>query len=346
MDEHVSDDEIKANQESLNRLYDAYTRKNGLINDRANRLAFEKDSSYYLLCSLEILDDNGKLERKADMFYKRTIKQHKSVTHVDTASEALVVSIGERACVDLAFMSQITGKSESELTKDLHGVIYKDPVKNTWQTADEYLSGNVRKKLRQAKAAAEQNPDYQINVEALQKAQPKDFDASEIEVRIGATWIDKSYIQQFMTEILKTPVNLRNKIKVNYSSATAQWFISNKNAIPYNDVAAYTTYGTDRANAYRILEESLNLRDIRIYDTIEEDGKEKRILNAKQTTLASATRFLLMKLGPGRRSKWLQLQWKASVLDCVISQSLLYQIISQSRPQPSFCVYILPLISS
>ena len=287
MDEHVSDDEIKANQESLNRLYDAYTRKNGLINDRANRLAFEKDSSYYLLCSLEILDDNGKLERKADMFYKRTIKQHKSVTHVDTASEALVVSIGERACVDLAFMSQITGKSESELTKDLHGVIYKDPVKNTWQTADEYLSGNVRKKLRQAKAAAEQNPDYQINVEALQKAQPKDFDASEIEVRIGATWIDKSYIQQFMTEILKTPVNLRNKIKVNYSSATAQWFISNKNAIPYNDVAAYTTYGTDRANAYRILEESLNLRDIRIYDTIEEDGKEKRILNAKQTTLAS-----------------------------------------------------------
>lgn len=288
MNEYVSDDEIKAKQEALNRLYDAYTHKYGLINDRANRLAFDKDSSYYLLCSLEILDDNGKLERKADMFYKRTIKQHKSVTHVDTASEALVVCIGERACVDIAFMSQITGKSESELTKDLHGVIYKDPVKNTWQTADEYLSGNVRKKLRQAKAAAEQNPDYQINVEALQKAQPKDLDASEIEVRIGATWIDKSYIQQFMTEILKTPVNLRNKIKVNYSSATAQWFISNKNAIPYNDVAAYTAYGTDRANAYRILEESLNLRDIRIYDTIEdENGKEKRILNAKQTTLAS-----------------------------------------------------------
>lgn len=288
LDECVSDDEIKAKQDALNRLYDAYTHKYGLINDRANRLAFDKDSSYYLLCSLEILDENGKLERKADMFYKRTIKQHKSVTHVDTASEALVVSIGERACVDIAFMSQITGKSESELTKDLHGVIYKDPVKNTWQTADEYLSGNVRKKLRQAKAAAEQNPDYQINVEALQKAQPKDLDASEIEVRIGATWIDKSYIQQFMTEILKTPVNLRNKIRVNYSSATAQWFISNKNAINYNDVAAYTTYGTDRANAYRILEESLNLRDIRIYDTIEdEDGKEKRVLNAKQTTLAS-----------------------------------------------------------
>lgn len=288
MDEHVSDDEIKANQESLNRLYDAYTRKNGLINDRANRLAFDKDSSYYLLCSLEILDDNGKLKRKADMFTKRTIKQHKSITHVDTASEALVVSIGERACVDLAFMSQITGKSEAEITKDLHGVIFRDPVKNTWKTADEYLSGNVRLKLRQAKAAAEWDSAYQINVEALEKAQPKDLDASEIEVRIGATWIDKSYIQQFMTEILKTPVNLRNKIKVNYSSATAQWFISNKNAIPYNDVAAYTAYGTDRANAYRILEESLNLRDIRIYDTIEdENGKEKRILNAKQTTLAS-----------------------------------------------------------
>ena len=222
------------------------------------------------------------------MFTKRTIKQHKSITHVDTASEALVVSIGERACVDLAFMSQITGKSEAEITKDLHGVIFRDPVKNTWKTADEYLSGNVRLKLRQAKAAAEWDSAYQINVEALEKAQPKDLDASEIEVRIGATWIDKSYIQQFMTEILKTPVNLRNKIKVNYSSATAQWFITSKNAIPYNDVAAYTTYGTDRANAYRILEESLNLRDIRIYDTVEdEEGKEKRVLNAKQTTLAS-----------------------------------------------------------
>ena len=288
LDECVPDSEIKAKQDALNSLYDAYTHKYGLINDRANRLAFDKDSSYYLLCSLEILDDNGKLERKADMFYKRTIKQHKSVTHVDTASEALVVSIGERACVDLTFMSQITGKSEAELTKDLYGVIYKDPVKNTWKTSDEYLSGNVRKKLRQAKAAAEQDPTYQINVKALEKAQPKDLDASEIEVRIGATWIDKSYVQQFMTEILKTPVNLRNKIKVNYSSATAQWFISNKNAIPYNDVAAYTAYGTDRANAYRILEESLNLRDIRIYDTVEdEEGKEKRVLNAKQTTLAS-----------------------------------------------------------
>jgi len=288
MDECVSESDIKAKQAELNRLYDAYTRKYGLINDRANRLAFDKDSSYYLLCSLEILDDNGKLQRKADMFTRRTIKQHRSVTHVDTASEALVVSIGERARVDLQFMAQLTGKSEADLVKDLYGVIYKDPVKNTWQTADEYLSGNVRVKLRQAQKAAEQNPEYQINVEALKAAQPKDLDASEIEVRIGATWIDKSYIQQFMYETFQTPTNLKSKIQVNYSKATAQWFITSKNSIPHNNIAAYTTYGTDRANAYRILEESLNLRDIRIYDTIEdENGKEKRVLNAKQTTLAA-----------------------------------------------------------
>ena len=287
MDECVSDSEIKAKQDALNRLYDAYTRKYGLINDRANRLAFAKDSAYYLLCSLEILDDNGKLERKADMFTRRTIKQHRSVTHVDTASEALVVSIGECACVDLQFMSNLTGKTEPDLIKDLKGVIYKDPVK-TWQTADEYLSGNVRVKLRQAQKAAEQNPEYQINVEALEKAQPKDLDASEIEVRIGATWIDKSYIQQFMYETFQTPTNLKSKIQVNYSKATAQWFITSKNSILSNNIAAYTTYGTDRANAYRILEESLNLHDIRIYDTIEdENGKEKRVLNAKQTTLAA-----------------------------------------------------------
>lgn len=288
LDECISESDIKAKQAELNRIYDAYTRKYGLINDRANRLAFERDSSYYLLCSLEILDDNGKLKRKADMFYKRTIKQQKSVTHVDTASEALVVSISERARVDLSFMSQLTSKTESELIKDLNGVIYKDPVKDTWQTADEYLSGNVRVKLRQAEVAAEQDSAYQINVEALEKAQPKDLDASEIEVRIGATWIDTSYVQQFMYELLKTPVNFQSKITVNYSKATAQWFITSKNAIPSNDVAAYTTYGTDRANAYRILEESLNLRDIRIYDTVEDEkGKEKRVLNAKQTTLAA-----------------------------------------------------------
>lgn len=287
MDEYMPDRIIKAKQAELNQLYDAYTRKYGLINSRANRLAFDKDSSYYLLCSLEILDENGKLERKADMFTKRTIKQHKTVTSVDTASEALVVSIGERARVDLPFMSQLTGKSESELIQKLQGVIYKDPVSGIWQTADEYLSGNVRRKLRQAQKAAAEDPAYQINAEALKAAQPKDLEASEIEVRLGATWIDKSYIQQFMYEILNTPMYLRNRFTVNYSKFTAEWCITSKNAVPSNDVTAYTTYGTDRANAYKILEDSLNLRDVRIYDTIEDaDGKEKRVLNAKQTTLA------------------------------------------------------------
>ena len=287
MDEYTPDSAITAKQAELNQLYDAYTRKYGLINSRANRLAFERDSSYYLLCSLEILDEDGRLERKADMFTKRTIKQHKTITSVDTASEALVVSIGERAKVDLLFMSQLTGKSESELIQELQGVIYKDPINGKWQTADEYLSGNVRRKLRQAQKVAAEEPAYQANVEALKAAQPKDLDASEIEVRLGATWIDKSYIQQFMHETLNTPAYLRNRITVNYSAFTAEWCIANKNAAPYNDVAAYTTYGTDRANAYRILEDSLNLRDVRIYDTIEDaDGKEKRVLNAKQTTLA------------------------------------------------------------
>ncbi len=287
LDEYTPDSAIKAKQMELNQLYDAYIRKYGLINSRANRLAFDRDSSYYLLCSLEILDEDGRLERKADMFTKRTIKQHKTVTSVDTASEALVVSIGERAKVDLPFMSQLTGKNESELIQELHGVIYKDPIKGEWQTADEYLSGNVRRKLRQAQKAASEDPAYKINVEALKAAQPKDLDASEIEVRLGATWIDKSYIQQFMCETLNTPVYLRNTITVNYSNYTAEWCVTNKNSVPSNDVSAYTTYGTDRANAYKILEESLNLRDVRIYDTIEDaDGKEKRVLNPKQTTLA------------------------------------------------------------
>ena len=287
MDEYMPDSAIKAKQMELNQLYDDYTRKYGLINNRANRLAFDKDSSYYLLCSLEILDDDGNLERKADMFSKRTIKQHKAVTSVDTASEALVVSIGELAKVDLPFMSRLAGKTEAELIRELSGVIYKDPVNGEWQTSDEYLSGNVRRKLRQAQKAASEDPAYEVNVEALKAAQPKDLDASEIEVRLGATWIDKEYIQQFMHEVLNTPVYLRNRITVNYSKFTAEWCVTSKNSAPSNDVAAYTTYGTDRANAYRILEDSLNLRDVRIYDTVEdEDGKEKRVLNPKQTTLA------------------------------------------------------------
>ena len=288
MDESVTDSAITSKQAELNRLYDTFTRRYGLINHRANRLAFDRDSSYYLLCSLEILDDDGKLQRKADMFTKRTIKQHRTVTSVDTASEALAVSIGEHAKVDLPFMGQLTGKTEAELIRELSGVIYKDPVANTWQTADEYLSGNVRRKLRQAKKAAEQDSSYQINVEALTAAQPKDLDASEIEVRLGATWIDRSYIQQFMIETLNTPIYLRHIIIVNYSSTTAEWFVSNKSRISNNDVAAYNTFGTSRANAYRILEDSLNLRDVRIYDTVEDaEGKEKRVLNAKETTLAA-----------------------------------------------------------
>lgn len=288
MDESVTDSAIAQKQLELNQLYDIFTRKYGLINGRANRLAFDRDSSYYLLCSLEILDDNGKLLRKADMFTKRTIKQHKTVTSVDTASEALTVSIGEYAKVDLPFMAKLTGKTEDTLIRELQGVIYKDPVTGSYQTADEYLSGNVRRKLRLAKKAAEQDSSYQINVEALAAAQPKDLDASEIEVRLGTTWIDKSYIQQFMLEILNTPYHLRNVITVNYSNITAEWFIKNKSHIPYNDVAAHTTYGTNRANAYKILEDSLNLRDIRIYDTVEDaEGKEKRVLNAKETTLAT-----------------------------------------------------------
>ena len=287
MDEYTQDSSITEKQAELNQLYDTFVRKYGLINSRANRLAFDRDSSYYLLCSLEILDDDGKLKRKADMFSKRTIKQHRTVTSVDTASEALTVSIGERAKVDLSFMSKLTGKTEDELISELNGVIYKDPITKSWQTADEYLSGNVRKKLRQAQKAASEAPAYQINVEALKSAQPKDLDASEIEVRLGATWIDKSYIQRFMVETLNPPAYLHDRIVVNYSKFTAEWNISNKMAIPRNDVAAYTMYGTDRANAYRILEDSLNLRDVRIYDTVEDaDGKEKRVLNHKQTTLA------------------------------------------------------------
>jgi N12 class adenine-specific DNA methylase/adenine-specific DNA methylase len=279
---------IIGEQHKLNRLYDEFSAKYGLINDRANRLAFSDDSSYYLLCSLEVLDDDGRLERKADMFTKRTIKQHTAVSTVDTASEALAVSIAEHARVDLPYMAQLTGKNEDEIISDLTGVIFHDPIRNNWQTSDEYLSGNVRQKLREAKRAADKDPAYQINVEALERAQPKDLDASEIEVRLGATWIDKQYIQQFMEETFNPPFYLRRNIQVHYSSYTAEWNISGKSNVGYGNVAATVTYGTDRANAYRILEDSLNLRDVRIYDTVEDpDGKERRVLNAKETTLAA-----------------------------------------------------------
>ena len=285
-----SDDiSIRAEQQKLNRLYDRFTEKYGLINSRGNALAFADDSSYYLLCSLEMLDDEDKtkLKGKADMFTKRTIRQRQSVTSVDTAAEALALSIGEKARVDMAYMSQLTGKSEDDIIDELNGVIFLDPVYGDWQTADEYLSGNVRQKLREAEQAAQDSPGYLPNVEALRQAQPKDLDASEIEVRLGATWIDKKYIRQFMFELLEPPVYARRVLDVNYSEFTAEWNIPGKNSIPYNDINARMTYGTDCANAYRILEDTLNLRDVRIYDTVRDaDGKEKRVLNSKETTLA------------------------------------------------------------
>ena len=283
------DGSIRAEQQKLNRLYDRFTEKYGLINSRGNALAFADDSSYYLLCSLEMLDDEDKtkLKGKADMFTKRTIRQRQSVTSVDTAAEALALSIGEKARVDMAYMSQLTGKSEDDIIEELNGVIFLDPVYGDWQTADEYLSGNVRQKLREAEKAAVDSPGYLPNVEALRAAQPKDLDASEIEVRLGATWIDKKYIQQFMFELLEPPLYARRSLEVNYSEFTAEWNISGKNSIPYNDINARMTYGTDCANAYRILEDTLNLRDVRIYDTVRDaDGKEKRVLNSKETTLA------------------------------------------------------------
>ena len=292
--EDFPDEMISQKQEKLNTAYDAFTAKHGLINHRANAQAFAEDSSYYLLCSLENVDEDGKLKSKADMFTKRTIKPERRVTSVDTPSEALAISIGERGKVDLPFMAQLLGTPEEydTIMTELQGVIFKDPMgpdtpEVGWQTADEYLSGDVRSKLRIAEMATKQDASYRINVEALKKAQPKDLDASEIDVRLGATWIDPAYIQQFMQETFETPYYLRRAIEVKFSEMTAEWRISGKSAPSYNDVAAYMTYGTDRANAYRILEETLNLKDIRIYDIIEDpDGKQKRVLNKKETTLA------------------------------------------------------------
>ena len=309
MDEYSAESRIQEAQAELNRLYDAFSAKHGLINERANRLAFSDDSSYYLLCSLEVLDDDGKLERKADMFHKRTIKQQRSVDSVDTASEALAVCIGEKACVDLSFMATLMGGSEKipQIVEDLKGVIYKEPNSGPfdledggehwakgWQTADEYLSGNVRQKLRTAQRVAARDPFFAGNVDALIAAQPKDLEASEIEVRLGATWLDKKYIEQFMYETFETPRYLRGQIEISYVPYTAEWQVSRKSMVRYNDVAAFTTYGTDRASAYRLLEDALNLRDIRIYDTIEDaDGRERRVLNAKETTLAAQKQQLI-----------------------------------------------------
>ena len=287
MDGFISDETIRQTQAELNTLYDGFTAKYGLINSRANALAFAEDSSYYLLCSLEELDEDKNLKRKADMFTRRTIRAHEAVTSVDTASEALALSISEKACVDMEYMSKLTGRSQDELINELNGVIFLDPVRGEWQTADEYLSGNVRQKLREAEQAAQDSPGYLPNVEALRQAQPRDLDASEIEVRLGATWIDPAYIREFMWETFETPFYQQRMIDVTYSAFTAEWNIRNKNAVSYSNIAAYMTYGTERANAYKILEDTLNLRDVRIYDTKHDaDGRERRVLNSKETTLA------------------------------------------------------------
>ena len=287
MDGFISDETIRQTQAELNTLYDGFTAKYGLINSRANALAFAEDSSYYLLCSLEELDEDKNLKRKADMFTRRTIRAHEAVTSVDTASEALALSISEKACVDMEYMSKLAGRSQDELINELNGVIFLDPVRGEWQTADEYLSGNVRQKLREAEQAAQDSPGYLPNVEALRQAQPRDLDASEIEVRLGATWIDPAYIREFMWETFETPFYQQRMIDVTYSAFTAEWNIRHKNAVSYSNIAAYMTYGTERANAYKILEDTLNLRDVRIYDTKHDaDGKERRVLNSKETTLA------------------------------------------------------------
>ena len=290
------DEDIKATQAKLNAAYDAFTAKYGLINDKKNARLFDDDSSYYLLCSLENLDENKNLKSKADMFTKRTIRPERVVTSVDTPSEALAVSIGEHGKVDLPYMAELLGTPDEygRITTELSGVIFKDPAADPtdpeagWQTADEYLSGNVRDKLRMAQLAAESHPEFKVNVDALTKAQPKDLEASEIDVRLGATWLDPSIVQQFMMETFQPPYRIRynNAITVRYSPYTSEWRISNKSATGFGDIMATETYGTRRANAYKILEDTLNLRDSRVYDTIEEDGKEKRVLNQNETTLA------------------------------------------------------------
>ena len=290
------DEDIKASQAKLIYAYDAFTAKYGLINDKKNARLFDDDSSYYLLCSLENLDENKNLKSKADMFTKRTIRPERVVTSVDSPSEALAVSIGEHGKVDLPYMAELLGTpgNYERITTELSGVIFKDPAADAddpeagWQTADEYLSGNVRDKLRMAQLAAESHPEFKVNVDALTKAQPKDLEASEIDVRLGATWLAPSIVQQFMMETFQPPYRIRynNAITVRYSPYTSEWRISNKSATGYGDIMATETYGTRRANAYKILEDTLNLRDSRVYDTIEEDGKEKRVLNQNETTLA------------------------------------------------------------
>ena len=289
MEESVTDEEIHKQQEKLNQVYDAYTAKYGVIGSNANKRAFSDDASYCLLCSLEDLNEDGTLKRKADMFTKRTIKKAVAVTSVETATEALALSLNERAKVDLSYMAQLTGKTEEKITEELVGVIFKNPLTDQWESGDEYLSGNVREKLNTARTFAENHPEFTPNVRALEAVQPRELEASEIEVRIGATWIEPSDYQDFMRELLHTPWYLAQKeIQVKYSEVNGEWRITGKNADSPRNAFAYATYGTERANAYRILEDTLNLKDVRIYDkSVNENGDEIRVLNKKETMLAS-----------------------------------------------------------
>ena len=292
--EEGSDEQITKLQGKLNEEYDTFTAKYGLISSNANKRAFSQDSSYCLLTSLEFLDDKGELKRKADIFTKRTIRRAETVTSVDTASEALAVSIGERAGVDLSYMAQLSGKTEEELTEELAGVIFKNPIGEKWEPSDEYLSGNVREKLQIAKQFAEHHPEYQVNVQYLEQVQPKDLDASEIEARLGATWISEDYITRFMAETFHTPrYYIGSKVKVQYAEVTGQWNVMGKNVDSYGNALVTSTYGTQRANAYRLLEDALNLRDTKIYDTVQDADGEHRELNRKETMLAQQKQELI-----------------------------------------------------
>ena len=292
--EEGSDEQIIKLQGKLNEEYDTFTAKYGLISSNANKRAFSQDSSYCLLTSLEFLDDKGELKRKADIFTKRTIRRAETVTSVDTASEALAVSIGERAGVDLSYMAQLSGKTEEELTEELAGVIFKNPIGEKWEPSDEYLSGNVREKLQIAKQFAEDHPEYQVNVQYLEQVQPKDLDASEIEARLGATWISEDYITRFMAETFHTPrYYVGSKVKVQYAEVTGQWNVMGKNVDSYGNALVTSTYGTQRANAYRLLEDALNLRDTKIYDTVQDAEGEHRELNRKETMLAQQKQELI-----------------------------------------------------
>ena len=292
--EEGSDEQITKLQEKLNEEYDIFTAKYGLISSNANKRAFSQDSSYCLLTSLEFLDDKGELKRKADIFTKRTIRRAETVTSVDTASEALAVCIGERAGVDLSYMAQLSGKTEEELTEELAGVIFKNPIGEKWEPSDEYLSGNVREKLQIAKQFAEDHPEYQVNVQYLEQVQPKDLDASEIEARLGATWISEDYITRFMAETFHIPrYYVGSKVKVQYAEVTGQWNVMGKNVDSYGNALVTSTYGTQRANAYRLLEDALNLRDTKIYDTVQDADGEHRELNRKETMLAQQKQELI-----------------------------------------------------